>query len=122
MAGSDPYTVIFLWTNGTGIIGVMVLQALAALSVVAFFWRDRRGFGAGRVPAAPLSAFVLLAVIIVLVVANFELITGATGTVNALLILPVPLVFALSALLPLRIRRRDPSRYVVLTTEEATRA
>jgi amino acid transporter len=115
-AGSDPYTVIFLWTNGTGIIGVMVLQALAALSVVAFFWKNRRGYGAGRVLVAPFSAFVLLAVIIVLVVANFELITGATGTVNALLILPVPLVFAVGVLLALRIRRRDPARYTRLTT------
>ncbi|GAA3472157.1 APC family permease [Nonomuraea roseola] len=122
VAGSDPYAVIFLWTNGTGIIGVMVLQALAALSVVAFFRKDRRGFSAGRVLVAPFSAFVLLAVIIVLVVTNFELITGATGTVNALLILPVPVVFALGALLALRIRRHDPARYAQLTTEEATRA
>lgn len=116
LAGSDPYTVLFLWTNGTGIIGVMLLQALAALSVVAFFRKDRRGFGAWRVQAAPFAAFVLLSVMIVLVVLNFDLLTGASATVNALLILPVPLAFAAGAVLAHRIRRRDPARYDLLTT------
>ena len=118
VAGADPYNVIFLWTNGTGIIGVMALQALAAVSVVVFFWKDRRGFSTGRVIVAPLAAFALMAVIIFLVVQNFDLLTGASTTVNVLLIVPVPVVFAIGAVLAWLIRRKDPVRYAQLTTVE----
>ncbi|MFI6603992.1 hypothetical protein ACIBHX_47835 [Nonomuraea sp. NPDC050536] len=107
---------IFLWTNGTGILGVMVLQALAALSVVVFFRRDRRGYSMIRVLVAPLPASVLLVVMIFLVVKNFDLLTAASATVNTLLVLPVPIVFAIGAVLAVRIRRRDPGRYAQLTT------
>ncbi|SEN00079.1 APC family permease [Nonomuraea pusilla] len=115
-AGSDPYDVIFLWTNGTGIIGVMALQALAALAVVVFFRKDSRGYGFGRVIAAPFAAFLALGVMIVLVIKNFDLLTAASPAVNTLLILPVPVVFAIGAALAWRIRRRDSARYALLTT------
>jgi amino acid transporter len=115
-AGSDPYSVIFLWTNGTGIIGVMVLQALAALSVVVFFRKDSRGYSFGRVIVAPFAAFLALDVMIYLVIRNFDLLTAASATVNTLLILPVPVVFAVGAALAWRIRNRDAARYALLTT------
>lgn len=118
IAGSDPYSVIFLWTNGTGIIGIMALQALAALSVVFFFRSNRRGFGAGRVLVAPLTAGLLLSVMIYLVMVNFDLLTGASATVNILLVIPVPIAFGIGMLLAWRIRRRTPDRYDLLTTVE----
>ncbi|WP_406312972.1 APC family permease [Streptosporangium sp. NBC_01639] len=113
--GSDPYTVIFLWTNGTGIVGVMALQALTALSVVAFFRGDRRGYGAARVVVMPAAAFLLLIAIICLVLADFTLLTNAATAVNVLLVAPIPLVFGIGVVLAARIHRRDPARYAVLT-------
>jgi len=120
-ADADPYLVILLWTNGPGILGIVALQALAAAAAVAFFRRDRHGHSAGRVLVAPAVAAVLLALAVVLVLMNFDLLTDASWTVNAILLLPVPLVFALGAWQAVRIRRTDPARYARLTTTDADR-
>ncbi|MEV0115264.1 APC family permease [Streptomyces sp. NPDC050844] len=119
VSGADPYTVTFLWSNGSGILGVMLLQALAALAVYGFFRRDRRGMPAWRVIAAPLVACAGLAVLIVLVCANLDLLTGASGGVNVALIAPLPVLFVAGAVLALRIGRRDPRAYERLTTVDA---
>ncbi|MEU6001326.1 APC family permease [Streptomyces sp. NPDC047197] len=121
VGGADPYTVTFLWSNGSGILGVMLMQALAALAVYGFFRRDRRGMPAWRVVAAPLTACAGLAVLIGLVCANLDLLTGASGGVNAALIAPLPVLFVTGAALALRIRRRDPQAYERLTTVDAER-
>lgn len=119
VSGADPYTVTFLWSNGSGILGVMLMQALAALAVYGFFRRDRRGMPAWRVVAAPLTACAGLAVLIALVCANLDLLTGASGGVNAALIAPLPVLFVAGAALALRIRRRDGRAYERLTTVDA---
>ncbi|MGW8376575.1 APC family permease [Streptomyces sp. ODS28] len=121
-AGVDPYQVTFLWTNGPGILGVMLLQALTALAVYGFFRRDRRGQRAWRVAAAPLTACVGLTVLIVMVAANLDLLTAASPGVNAALLAPLPLLFAAGVARALMIRRRDPGRYAELTTTDAERA
>ncbi|GAA3146303.1 APC family permease [Streptomyces rectiviolaceus] len=119
VSGADPYTVTFLWSNGSGILGVMLMQALAALAVYGFFRRDRRGMPAWRVVVAPLIACAGLAVLIALVCANLDLLTGASGGVNAALIAPLPVLFVAGAALALRIGRRDPQAYERLTTVDA---
>lgn len=119
IAGADPYTVTFLWSSGTGILGVMLLQALAALAVYGFFRRDRRGVPSWRVVAAPLLACAGLAVMIVLVCADLDLLTGASTGVNVALIAPLPLVFVVGAGMALRMRRRAPAAYERLTTVDA---
>ena len=48
LAGLDPYNDLFVLANAPGMIGIMVLQALAAAAVIGFFRRDRRGLGPGR--------------------------------------------------------------------------
>jgi amino acid transporter len=120
-ADADPYLVILLWTNGPGILGIVALQALAAVAAVAFFRRDRHGYSAARVVVAPAVAAAALTVVVVLVVTNFSLLTDASWTVNAVLLLPVPLVFAWGAWQAARIRRDDPARYATLTTTDVER-
>ncbi|MGC0417473.1 APC family permease [Embleya sp. AB8] len=117
----DPYTVTFLWTNGTGILGIMLMQAFAALAVYGFFRTDRRGMPGWRVVGAPLSACVGLLVLIGLVCANFDLMTGASDGVNIALLVPLPIVFAVGVVVAWRIRTRDPARYATLTTVDAER-
>ncbi|MFH8486663.1 APC family permease [Streptomyces longisporoflavus] len=119
LSGVDPYTVTFLWSNGSGILGVMLMQALAALAVYGFFRRDRRGMPAWRVAAAPLIACAGLAVLIALVCAHLDLLTGASAAVNTALIAPLPALFAAGAALALRMRRREPRAYERLTTVDA---
>lgn len=121
VAEADPYLVILLWTNGPGILGIIALQALAAVAALAFFRRDRHGHSAARVLAAPAVAAVALTVVVVLVVLNFDLLTDASATVNLVLLLPVPLVFAWGAWKAAGIRRADPARYALLTTTDVER-
>ncbi|MFI6063033.1 APC family permease [Streptomyces sp. NPDC051286] len=117
--GVDPYTVTFLWTNGPGILGVMLMQALAALAVHGFFRSDRRSMSVWRVTVAPLVACAGLCVLIVLVCRNLDLLTGASNAVNAALLAPLPVLFAVGVVVALRIRRTDPEAYARLTTVDA---
>ncbi|QEU96405.1 APC family permease [Streptomyces kanamyceticus] len=121
LAGADPYSVTFLWSSGSGILGVMLMQALAALAVHGFFRGNRRAMPFWRVAVAPLLACAGLAVMIVLVCANLDLLTGASTGVNVALIAPLPLLFVAGVAVALRIRRRDPAAYERLTTVDTER-
>ncbi|MFE7191695.1 APC family permease [Kitasatospora sp. NPDC057595] len=118
---ADPYLVVLLWSNSVGVLGIMAMQALAAVAVWAFFRRDRRGMSAFRVVWAPLLAAAGLALLTVLAVFNFSLLTGASGLVNALLLLPLPLVALAGFLVARRIRRTDPERFARLTEVDVER-
>lgn len=118
LLAADPYTVVFLWTNSTAVLGIMLMQAMAALAVWAFFRHDRRGMSAARVVWAPLVSFAGLALLTVLAVFHFDLLTGETGLVNVVLLAPLPLVLVAGLYVALRIRRGDPQRYASLTTTD----
>jgi amino acid transporter len=118
VAGLDPYTNLSTSMVGLGTLGVVVLQAAAALSVVGFFRRhpDRHWW---RTVVAPLLGFAGLTAAVVLLVANFALVTGtANPIVNAL---PWLLVVAAlggavyGAVYGARRRRTEPSRSLVTT-------
>ncbi|WP_406291922.1 hypothetical protein [Streptomyces sp. NBC_00624] len=113
---ADPYGEVFLWTNSIGVLGIVTMQALAALAVWAYFRRDRRGMSAARVVWSPLLSCAGLAVLTVLAVVHFDLRTGRTGVVNAVLLAPLPAVLLTGFVVAWRIRRRDPERYVALST------
>ncbi|MFJ6610899.1 APC family permease [Streptomyces sp. NPDC091289] len=116
-AGADPYAQLLLWVNTPGMIGLMVLQLLAALAVFLFFRRIPHREGALRTVVAPLLAAVLLAGAIGLVSYNVELFTGASTGVNVLLVALVPGVFLLGLLLARRLRRTRPEVYASFAAE-----
>ncbi|WP_406101956.1 APC family permease [Streptomyces sp. NBC_01003] len=118
---ADPFSQVLIWTNSIAVLGIMVMQALAALAVWAFFRRDRRGMSAARVVWSPLIAFAGLALLTVLAVLHFDLLTGASDTVNAVLLAPLPVVLLAGMYIALRIRRRDPQRYARLTNIDVER-
>ncbi|MFE1954335.1 MULTISPECIES: APC family permease [Streptomyces] len=121
LLAADPYGEVFLWTNSVGVLGIMGMQALAALAVWAYFRHDRKGLSAFRVVWAPLVSCAGLAVLTVLAVIHFDLLTGRTGLTNTLLLVPLPLVLAAGLAVAFRIRRRDPERYASLTTVDVER-
>ncbi|MFE5618438.1 APC family permease [Streptomyces sp. NPDC056470] len=118
-AGADPYQQLLLWVNTPGMIGLMVLQLLAALAVPLFFRRISHTEGRLRTVVAPAVAFVLLAGAIGLVVTNVDLFTGASTTVNTVLVSLVPAVFVLGLLLAYRLRRTRPQTYARFAAEPA---
>ncbi|GAA2804802.1 APC family permease [Streptomyces showdoensis] len=119
-AGADPYAQLLLWVNTPGMLGLMALMLLAALAVVRYFRRVPHREGALRTLVAPGTAAVLLAVAIWLVASKVQLFTGASATVDAVLVAVVPAVFLLGLLLAYRLRRTRPEVYAHFAEEPAT--
>ncbi|MET8541183.1 APC family permease [Kitasatospora sp. NPDC004799] len=121
LIGADPYNQFFLWVNSPGVVGILVLQALAGLAVFVFFRRDRAAAassGAFRTAVAPLAATVLLCGATALVVWRLDLFTAAGPEVNWPLVAIVPVVFLTGVGIALRLRARRPEVYARLGTSE----
>ncbi|QMU69311.1 hypothetical protein [Streptacidiphilus sp. P02-A3a] len=120
-ARADPCTVVFLWPNGTGVMGIVLMQALAAPAVFAFFRKDRHGMSALRVLWPPLLSFLGLTAFSGYAALRFDPLTGASTGVNLGLLLPLPVVFGAGLLVARHIRRTDPGRYARLTEIDVER-
>lgn len=76
IAGWQPMTQLFFWLGTTGGFGILVLLALTAFAVIAFFGRDSYGEGAWCRLIAPGLAACLLTLIVVLAVLNYSTLLG----------------------------------------------
>ncbi|MET9509060.1 APC family permease [Streptomyces flavidovirens] len=111
LAGADPYTQLLLWVNTPGGIGLMALQLLAAIAVPFYFRRVTHTEGVLRTVVAPTVAAVLLAAAIWLVASKIDVFTGASSTVNTILLAIVPATFLIGLGLARRLRRSRPEVY-----------
>ncbi|MEV7979438.1 APC family permease [Streptomyces sp. NPDC086519] len=118
-AGADPYDQLLLWVNTPGMIGLFALQLLAAIAVPCYFRRVRHDEGTLRTVVAPTVAAVLLATAIGLVITHIDLFTGASSTVNTLLVLIAPAVFVAGLGLAWWLRRERPAVYAEFAAEPA---
>lgn len=113
LAGADPYEVIASSIVGMGTLSIVVVQAITAVAVLAFFWRrpDKRMFSG---VIAPVVATVGLFVAFTLAAVHYAALTGSDNS----LINAVPLLIAVAAgagvYAALRLRRRRPSVYAHL--------
>jgi amino acid transporter len=118
IAGLDPYVNMATSMLGIGTLGIVILQAAAAASVIGFFWRraDRHWWRTGL---APLLGLAGLATTTVLLVKNFALVTGTTSTVVNLLpwLMVAAIVGGVGYALWMRARR--PGRYAGIAAEQA---
>lgn len=96
IAGADPFAIIYSWLVGIGTVGVLVLQASGAAAVIGFFLR-RRGGNLWKTMIAPALGGVGLLIAIVLAVANFDQLSGATEGIATFLpwLVPIALVVGL---------------------------
>ncbi|MFV0374114.1 APC family permease [Microbacterium sp.] len=113
--GADPYLNLAFWTYAVGVFGVIFAQAVASVSAVTFFARNRRGHSVWRVLIAPALGALGLLVALTLVASNFEVVSGVEGAMNIWLLLPTPLLFIAGIVVGLMLRRRDPGAYATLT-------
>ena len=103
----SPYLQLFVWTYSIGVVGMVLCYCLTVVSVVSYFWKDRRGHNVWEVLVAPVIGAVGLGLSLYLILANFDLLSGYKGTVNLAFILPIPLVFAGGIILAYRIKTRN---------------
>ncbi|MFI0410554.1 APC family permease [Actinomadura sp. 3N508] len=110
----DPYLGLLLWGSSIGFLGIITLWALCCLAVIVYLRRNRVPDGLWRTLIAPGLALVLLCVVIVLVVSNISLLTGAGTVTNAILLGSCVIAFAVGIASAMSLRSRDPGQYAVL--------
>jgi len=119
--GADPYLVVFLWSAAPGVIGILALEALTGVAVAAYFTRHPCEHSIWRVVVAPGIAAVGLTILVWLCLSQLDLLTAAKPLVNWLLVLPLPLAFAVGLAQAVAIKRRDHDRYEQLNTMDVER-
>lgn len=113
--GLDPITQIYTWLSGAATLGILALMALTSLAVFVFFRRiDTSHLSPWATSFAPAAAFLCLAAVVCLVVANFALLTGGR-TASIVLLIVIVAAYATGVLRALIIRRRHPHTYAALT-------
>jgi amino acid transporter len=110
VAGLDPYADLTTSMLGLGTLGIVALQALAALSVLGLRLRGGGGHW-WRETLAPLLGFAGLAASVWLVVGNFDMLTGSPSKVIAALPWLLPLVALGGLVYAARLRTAHPARY-----------
>ncbi|GHH24629.1 APC family permease [Streptomyces rubradiris] len=111
-AGLDPYVNMSTSMLGLGTLGIILLQALASVAVVGYFRRRRAG--RWQTVVAPALGALGLITAAVLVVSNFDVLTGTTEP--AVTALPWLLLLAgvLGVALASWLRSARPDRYARL--------
>jgi amino acid transporter len=114
--GWDPMTRLFFWLGTTGGFGILVLLALTAIAVIAFFARDARGENAWRRLIAPALAAVALGGIVVLAVEHYATLLGIPAGSAAAWALPACYAVAAVAGLgwALILKARRPQVYAAI--------
>lgn len=115
IAGLDPYVSLATSMLGVGTLGIVVLQALACVSVIGFY-RNKPERHWWRTMLAPFLGFAGLTTATVLVVTNFVIMTGTTNP--AITSLPWLILAAGVGGIgyALWMRKAKPQRYAVLAT------
>ena len=116
LAGLDPITSLVPSMIGFGTLCVLVLQGLAALSIVVYFRRTRDP-RLWSTLVAPGIGFLGLSAIVTLAIANFDVVAGSDALVVRLL--PLLLVVALVGGIAYAafLRRSKPAVYDGLATD-----
>lgn len=115
LSGSDPFLGIGLWSYAIGVAGLIFSQGIAAVSVLGFFWKDRRGHGFWEVTVAPILGAAGLLTAFFVIATHFDLVSGVEGAVNWIMLACVPLIFCAGVAVALIMRRRSPDHYAALT-------
>ncbi|MEV5481519.1 MULTISPECIES: APC family permease [Streptomyces] len=109
IAHADPYRQLLIWVNTPGVIGIVLLQALTALAVPLYFQRTAHNEGVVRTVVAPAVSAVLMAGALYLMISKIVLLTGASATVNNVLMgcVPAVLVAGYAVAAVVRSKRRE---------------
>jgi amino acid transporter len=111
VAGADPYTTLLIWVNTPGVVGILVLQTLTAIATVVYFLRRNKAASSPAAVAAGIASSVLLVVATYILVVSVGLLTGASNTVNVILVSIVPATLVVGGAVALWLRTQRPATY-----------
>jgi amino acid transporter len=81
LAEADPYAVVFSWMGAFSSLGILALQLLVSLGVIAFFWRRSHGVSLWRRLVAPSLSAIGLVACFVMMAGNIELVSGSDSRI-----------------------------------------
>ncbi len=84
-----PVLTMFTWLTNSGAMGLVLLMTVVSVAVIGFFRRQQHGANLWVRVIAPGLGFVLLAVVFVLIMANFNVLLGQTESTAATFVLPL---------------------------------
>ena len=117
IASADPVLKLFTWLTNLGALGVLLLMAATSFAVVGYFRRSPEPeLSTWSSTIAPLLSGVLLTVILILGVANFNvLITSATDAPTDTMAIVLPLILfgggVLGLIVGAMLKSRKPDVY-----------
>jgi amino acid transporter len=117
IAGLDPLLDLAAAFLGLGTLGIIILQAMASFSVVAFF-RGHAGRSIWRTVIAPLLGGAGLTTGAFLVIKNYSQVTGAQSAVINHLWWVIPAVAIAGVLLAAYMQRKRPAVYAALGADQ----
>jgi amino acid transporter len=117
LAHADPYLQLLIWVNTPGVLGLVLLQALVAVSAVVFFRRHQTSEGIWRTLIAPVLATIGMIASMYLMVTNITLFTGASDTVNRVIELTVPATVVIGLAWAGWLRRFRPAVYAGIAAD-----
>lgn len=91
--GLDPYLQVFIYLASAAVIGIISAQVLCSLAVIVYFWRDPKHTNLWQRLVAPGLSIICLGFVLYLMIAQFDLLTGAPVSVNLVLLAPLALAF-----------------------------
>ncbi|MGJ8522564.1 hypothetical protein R84981_001252 [Carnimonas sp. R-84981] len=112
---ADPLLGLGLCSYAIGVVGLIFAQGVAAVSVIGFFWKDRRSYSVCRVLVAPILGAIGLISAFLVIIFHFDLVSGTEGGWNWVMISVVPIVFILGIIVGLLLKRYHPKHYSELT-------
>lgn len=121
VAGADPFAHLLIWVNTPGVLGILVLQVMAALAVPVYFARSTHRESAWRTRVSPLLAAAAMTGALVVTVTHLDLITAASDTVDLVLMVSVVVVCAIGASWALWLRGNRPQVYAAIAAEPGGR-
>ena len=117
--GKERFQDLLIKVNTPGVIGIIVLQALAAAAAVAFFLRRRDMPRRMFLISSSLVAVGLMAWVIYMVVKHLDVLTGAPKATNDVLLAVVPAVLLLGVVGGLVLRSIRPDTIALLARDDA---
>lgn len=117
----DPYTVGYTWFSGSATLGLLVLMALTNVAVLVFFRRSGRRGSAWATIIAPALSLIGMAVVVYMVIANFEMLVGDAAAAGGLLIV-LAAFYVIGSGIALYMRARDRAAYDRLGSTSAVTA
>ncbi|MBB5539145.1 APC family permease [Rhizobium giardinii] len=111
LINADPYAVVFSWMVAFAGIGILAIQVLVSVSIIAYFAKVPGEHSALRVFVAPAVAGLALLAAFVQVSRNLPLLTGSESVIVTLFPVFVLVIAAAGVVTALRIRRTNPALY-----------